>query len=324
MMASIENNLSMLVNECYLWVGFDRDRMAGYLFEFVSMKNIKYPADALNRGARRLVEFVLLLFAVAAIGVAAKFVEGAFPIQFGPGATALNWAIRNLSTMCLSMVISLWMLAFINRGHPMKTLFQVRARMMIGLVAGAVVSIAVAALLVDFEAIRSNGFHPINPTVHPQIWTVTLTAMLLGVLFEELFHRALLQTLISRLFGNEVAGLVGAAAIFTVMHPLKDAVLVIPGALLFGVVFWRTRSVFCTTALHLAMNVTIDLLKGRTLMVSPLLSPEEFAPMKPAIGLALIFLTIAFELGHRRAERRKACYALNDSHATIVASSALL
>lgn len=324
MMASIENNLSMLVNECYLWIGFDRDRMAGYLFEFVSMKNIKYPADALNRGARRLVEFVLLLFAVAAIGVAAKFVEGAFPIQSGPGATPLNWAIRNLSTMCLSMAISLWMLAFIHRGHPMKTLFQVRARMMIGLVAGAVVSIAVAALLVDFEAIRSNGFHPINPTVHPQIWTVTLTAMLLGVLFEELFHRALLQTLISRLFGNEVAGLLGAAAIFTVMHPLKDAVLVIPGALLFGVVFWRTRSVFCTTALHLAMNLTIDLLKGRTLMVSPLLSPEEFAPMKPAIGLALIFLTIAFELGHRRAERRKACYALNDSHATIVASSALL
>jgi len=152
--------------------------------------------------------------------------------------------------------------------------------------------------------ILTNGCYPINPNVHPELWTTTLATMPVSAFLEELFHRALLQPLIARLFSSEVAGLIGAAVIFTAMHAWKDAVLVIPGALLLGLIFMRTRSVVCTTVLHLAMNVTLDLLKGRSLMVSPLLSSEEFSPMRPAIGLALVLLAIAFECWSRRVDRR--------------------
>ena len=202
------------------------------------------------------------------------------------------------------MLPALWLLAVINRGYPLRTLLRVHVRTTSGLVVAAVVSITLAASLVDVEALRSNGFYPIDPRVHPGVWTSAVATMTLSALFEELFHRALLQPLLARLFANQLAGLLGAALIFTVMHPLTNAVLVVPGALLLGTVFLRTRSVVCTTMLHLAMNVTVDLLKGNHLMVSPLLSAEEFAPMRPAIGGALLLLTIAFELWYRRDDRR--------------------
>lgn len=64
-----------------------------------------------------------------------------------------------------------------------------------------------------------------------------------------------------------------------------------------------------------------DLLKGRSLMVSPLLSAEEFAPMRPAIGLALVLLAIAFECWHRRAGRRATLAPPNERAAIAAAES---
>lgn len=285
------------------------------------MLNIKQFLDMSGRGARRLLEFVALLFVVAAIGFLVQFFERLLPENVVSLPAPWGPMIRVPSSLCLQTLAALWLLATLQRGYPLRTLFRVQLRTTVAVAAAAVASITLAALLIDFPAIRSNGFHPINPSIHPEVWTATLAAMTLGAFFEELFHRALLQPLIGRLFNSELAGMLGAALIFTLMHPPKDAVLVVPGALLLGIVFWRTRSLVCTTALHLSMNVTVDLLKGRSLMVSPLLSAEEFAPMRPAIGLALVLLAIAFECWHRRASRRATLAPPNERAAIAAAES---
>ena len=268
------------------------------------MSNVERLIEMVRQAAKRTLEFILLLLAVAVICMAVSFAGRAIFGNSVSDALQLGPSVRVLSLLCVQMLCALWLFAVIKRGNPLRTLFRVHLRTTAGLVIAAIASITLAASLVNVEAIRSNGFHPIKPTVHAGVWTSALMTMSLSALFEELFHRALLQPLLARLFANQIAGLLGAALIFTVMHPLENAVLVVPGALLLGTVFLRTRSVVCTTVLHLVMNVTVDLLKGNHLMVSPLLSAEEFAPMRPAIGLALLLLTIAFELLHRRTNRR--------------------
>jgi len=285
------------------------------------MSNIKCFLEMSRRAAGRLIEFIVLLFAATAMAFLVQFAVRLLPENVVSPPEPWGTMIRDRSSMCLQTLAALWLLATIQRGYPLRTLFRGQLRTTVGVVAAAVASITLAALLIDFQAIRSNGFHPINPNIHPEVWTATLAAMTLAALFEELFHRALLQPLIGRLFNSELAGLLGAALIFTLMHPPKDAVLVVPGALLLGIVFWRTRSVVCTTALHLAMNVTVDLLKGRSLMVSPLLSAEEFAPMRPAIGLSLLLLAMAFERWRRRAGRRVALAPPNERAAIAAAES---
>ncbi|HEY1394545.1 CPBP family intramembrane glutamic endopeptidase [Roseateles sp.] len=271
---------------------------------FGQAPNICSPIEFLGRSARRLLEFTLLLLVAAAACLLTGFIALVLLNAVAVDPARSQSPVLNLSLMCLQILAALWILSLIKRGYSLRTLFQIRWHATVGLAISATVLIVIAALLVDLEAICMNEWHPIKPNLHPEVWRTALATMALSAFFEELFHRALLQPLITRLFASEAAGLIGAAAIFTAMHAWKDAVLVFPGALLFGLVFLHTRSVVCTTALHLAMNVTLDLLKGQHLMVSPLLSAEEFAPMRPAIGLALLLLTIAFELLHRSADRR--------------------
>ncbi|WP_431260849.1 CPBP family intramembrane glutamic endopeptidase [Roseateles chitinivorans] len=268
------------------------------------IQDIDPPIEFLGRAAKRFLEFTLLLLSAAAVCVLVGITGRAVLDAVAADPTRRVPPLWGLSLICVQMLAALWMLSLLKRGDSLRTLFRIRLRATLGLAVGATALILAAALLVDCPAILTNGFYPINPNVHPELWETTLATMAISAFLEELFHRALLQPLIARLFSSEVAGLVGAAVIFTAMHAKKDVVLIIPGALLLGLVFLRTRSVVCTTVLHLAMTVTLDLLKGRSLMVSPLLSPEEFAPMRPAIGLALVLLAIAFECWHRRADRR--------------------
>ena len=153
------------------------------------MLNIKQFLDMSGRAARRLLEFVALLFVVAAIGFLVQFFERLLPENVVSLPAPWGPMIRVRSSLCLQTLAALWLLATLQRGYPLRTLFRIPLRTTAGVVAAAVASITLAALLIDFPAIRSNGFHPINPSIHPEVWTATLAAMTLGASHWTVFRR---------------------------------------------------------------------------------------------------------------------------------------
>jgi len=177
-------------------------------------------------------------------------------------------------------------------GPSWRSLFHPRLLATAALVISAVALTFGAAFLVSPEAFE-HDFFPVHPLVHPQHWALAMGTLVLRAFCEELWHRALWQTLFSHVFGRPWLGLLIAAAQFTLWHPLGHAPFIACGALLFGVVFLRTQSIVCTTALHVALNVSLGALHGADFMVSSFLGDEAIDAMRLPLGLALVGLAIS-------------------------------
>lgn len=204
----------------------------------------------------------------------------------------------------LQMLAALWLLARFKWIEPLRAFFRVKASTTLILSAAASALILFCAVLVNAAEMAANSFHPIDPFIHPREWTRAVATLVAAAFYEELMFRALLQQLVTRLFANAWIGLLVSAVLFTCMHDPASWSLVLPAGLLFGIVFMRTGSILCTTALHLAMNVVLALLAGNSLTVSAYLGREELIAMRPFIGIALVLLAIAYDCWHRQFHRR--------------------
>ena len=113
------------------------------------MLNIKHFLNMSGRAARRLLEFVALLFVVAAIGFLVQFFERLLPENVVSLPAPWGPMIRVRSSLCLQTLAALWLLATLQRGYPLRTLFRIPLRTTAGVVTAAVASITLAALLID-------------------------------------------------------------------------------------------------------------------------------------------------------------------------------
>lgn len=198
-------------------------------------------------------------------------------------------------------------------GPSWRTFFRPRPLATATLVISAIALTFGAAFLVSPEAFE-HEFFPVHPLVHPERWAIAMGTLVLRAFCEELWHRALWQTLFSHVFGHPWIGLLIAAAQFTLMHPLSHAPFIACGALLFGVVFLRTQSIVCTTALHVALNGSLGALHGADFMVSSFLGEVAIDAMRRPLGLALVGLAIAVACGWRRGDGQAHPGALRHSH----------
>lgn len=187
----------------------------------------------------------------------------------------------------------------------LRELFAIRPRntlclMLLGAALPALT--AFVALPAEFS---SGLFAPLG-VMSPHFWLGGVMPLLAASLQEELFYRALFQTLLSRLFRNEWAGLVASALLFTASHQPVQTIFVFPAGLLFGIVFMRTRSIVCTTALHLVMNVSLGMITGTSLTLSLFIPSDVFAPARPLLGAFTFALAVAFEWSWRRSAEARA------------------
>lgn len=243
-------------------------------------------------GWRYRLKALLLLLLVTALGYAPFFTSPPYVWQrfFVAPSDKLAW----LAAVAERVLIGLIALAIVIacRLRPSwRTLFRPRLRATAALVISAIALTFGAAFLVSPEAFE-HDFFPVHPLVHPEHWALATGTLVLRAFCEELWDRALWQTLFSDVFGRPWIGLLIAAAQFTLWHPLGHAPFIACGALLFGVVFLRTQSIVCTTALHVALNVSLGTLHGADFMVSSFLGDEAIDAMRLPLGLALVGLAM--------------------------------
>lgn len=171
------------------------------------------------------------------------------------------------------------------------------------------IPVAMAILLITFGtafAVNPEVLHhelrAINPLEQPQAWLVPMATLLLGVLQQEIWGRALLQSTLQRMFGNRWIALALAALLLAADQPGRrlDAFF---AAVLLGVVFIRTRSIVCTTVIHAVLNLAVGVLQGGLFMAAPLLDLDQFRAMRPAISLGPLLLALGVELWYRRSTR---------------------
>lgn len=217
--------------------------------------------EAPVRGSRLRLVFeltavvVLMWMPSAAASVHARFVDDAEPLGL---VDELFFLLENFG-QCVLLVYLMWrgthfaLVSGLGRPRP-----STEALLTVFLFSASVfVSYAVGAL--DYA---------INPdVVGVEVrWYVpeTLGGVLVVVLStffaaasEELLFRAYLWNRLSRLTKSPFVGLVIAVAMFVAAHPygVLDSVWLALFALLFGVVFWLRRSLWCLILAHAGFNL---------------------------------------------------------------------
>jgi membrane protease YdiL (CAAX protease family) len=187
-------------------------------------------------------------------------------------------------------------LAWLGKGPSLRELFALRPKVTFGLAFVAVSVPFLAASIAVPDAFRSGFFAPISPfTTNPHFWLGALLPLFVAALQEEVVHRALVQPLLSQFFRSEWVGVVTSALHFAAFHPPESAVFVIPGGLLFAVVFMRTRSIVCTTVLHLTLNIAVSMISSTKFTLALFIPSDVLAGAAPLIGALVLALAVAFE-----------------------------
>ena len=241
-------------------------------------------------GWRFRLKALLLLVLVTLLGYAPFFASEPYAWErfFVAPSAKLAW-LACVAERVLIGLIALAIVVACGIGPSWKALSRPRPLATAALVISAVALTFGAAFLVSPEAFE-HDFFPVHPLVHPRHWALATGTLVLKAFCEELWDRALWQTLFSHVFARPWVGMWIAAAQFTLWHPLSHAPFIACGALLFGVVFLRTQSIVCTTALHVALNGSLGALHGADFMVSSFLGEEAIDAMRLPLGLALAAL----------------------------------
>lgn len=157
-----------------------------------------------------------------------------------------------------------------------------------------------AGLLVDPSARSLAAFKPINPVAQPVTWSISILALLLGAIQQEIWFRALLQTSLARVLANRWLAIALTAAAGAYLQP-GHRVEAFCLSVFLGIVFHRTRSLFCTTALHIVFSLTMGILNGGTFMVASLVNPSVTVKPNGLVCVGLLIAGALFEMRHRRA-----------------------
>ncbi|WP_377160749.1 CPBP family intramembrane glutamic endopeptidase [Roseateles sp. UC29_93] len=221
-----------------------------------------------------------------------------------------EWMTRGLVTrmdLLIQAVVPVIALAALGKGPRLRELLAVRPKATFGLAVVAAAVPFLAASIAVPDAFRAGFFAPLSPfTTSPHFWLGAVLPLFVAALQEEVVHRALVQPLLSRLFRSEWVGVVTSALHFAAFHPLESAVFVIPGGLLFAVVFMRTRSIVCTTALHLTLNIALSLINSTKFTLALFIPSDVLAGAAPLIGALVLALAVAFEWWWRMAAEANA------------------
>ena len=238
---------------------------------------------------------LLILFALALFSLSGLLLHPAWNALVDQN----EWMTASLVSRLAFVVqagVSVVAMVVLRCGPTLRELLAIHLKVTSSLtLALACIPFAAAALVVP-EAFEAGLFAPLSPfTNSPYFWLVAVLPIFLSVLLEELFHRALLQSLLSRLVGNEWVGMFLGALLFTAFHSPGNAVTALPGGLLLGIVFMRTRSIVCTTVLHLTFNVAISLISGTKFSLSVFIPADAFVAARPLVGALVLVLAVAFE-----------------------------
>ncbi|OWQ44341.1 hypothetical protein CDL60_24785 [Roseateles noduli] len=187
-------------------------------------------------------------------------------------------------------------LAWLSRGPTLRELLSPRLKATLGL-AFVAASVPFLAAFIAVPDVFSDGlFAPLSPfTTNPYFWLGAVLPLCVAALEEEVMHRALVQPLLTRLFRSEWAGVVGSALHFAAYHPPESAVFVIPGGLLFAIVFMRTRSIVCTTVLHVTLNISINMLSGSQFTLATFIPRDDMPAVRTLLGALVFALAVGFE-----------------------------
>ncbi|WP_431263524.1 CPBP family intramembrane glutamic endopeptidase [Roseateles chitinivorans] len=213
-----------------------------------------------------------------------------------------EWLTRTAVThldLLVQAGVAVTVLAWLRCGPPLRELFAVRPRTTLGLLAAGASLPVLATVIALPDAFRSGHLAPLSP-MSWQFWLGGVMPLAAAALHEELLHRALFLPLFNRLLLNEWAGAVASALLFAAVHPPERAIAVFPAGLLLAVVYLRTRSIVCTTVLHLAMNISLSTITGTDFTHSRFIASEVFVGARPLFGAVIFAFAVMFEWGWRR------------------------
>ena len=268
--------------------------------------------QSIKAAARTL---LLMAFAYALYKLTAILLAPLWQAVIGRGEWMKESVVVRMALL-VSAAVPVMALAWLRRGPSLRELLALWPVASLGLVGVAAWIPAIAAAIAIPDALRVGAFTSSSPlTANPRAWLGAALPLVVAALQEELVHRALVQSLLSRLFRSEWVGLVLGALHFTAFHPLESAVFVLPGGLLFGLVFMRTRSIACTTLLHLTLNIATHLLHTAESMRSLFLSPDNSDAKRIAVGGLILVLTAAFEGVWRWSAHRRGAAGLPNERA---------
>lgn len=212
---------------------------------------------------------------------------------------ANEWMTPMLVTqmdLLVRAAVPLIALAWWARAPSLREILALHSKTTVSLMAlGACLPVLAAAIAIP-EAFRPGHFSPINPlNAGASYWLGAVLPLAVAALHEEVFHRALVQSLLGRLLRSQWAAAILSALFFTVFHPFEGAVFVFPGGLLFAIVFMRTRSILCTTLLHVAMNLSVRMVTGTQFTHEVFIPLADYVPAQPLLGVLVLALVVGFE-----------------------------
>lgn len=262
-----------------------------------------------SRGPDRVKTFaknlLLIVAALALCELVGRLVSPVWPVLV-QNQQWITPYLKMRAGLVIEVGVAVAVLAWLHRGPPLRTLFAPRPAAALGVsLAAAMLPALAAAIAAPGEFWAAHFALPAPYAADPGLLTGVVLTIVVGAFAEEMFCRALLQPLLSRLFFSQWVGAVAGALLFTSMHTIGNEAFIFPGGLLLSIVFMRTQSIVCTTLLHVALNVSLTLTRGTTFMESAYMSTEAFDPARPVYGVLLVALTIAFEWCWRRSERAR-------------------
>ncbi|RZI58288.1 MAG: CPBP family intramembrane metalloprotease [Rubrivivax sp.] len=210
-----------------------------------------------------------------------------------------EWMTRTFVTrieLLVDAAVPVIALAWLGWGPTLRELLALRPKATLGLAFVAALVPFLAVFITSPDAASDGLFAPLSPfTTSPYYWFGAVLPLVVAALHEEVIHRALVQPLVTRLFRSEWAGVVGSTLHFAAFHPPESVAFVIPGGLLFAIVFMRTRSIVCTTVLHVTLNVVMTMLSGSKLTLALFIPADDMVAVRPMLGALVLALAVGFE-----------------------------
>ncbi|WP_431263525.1 CPBP family intramembrane glutamic endopeptidase [Roseateles chitinivorans] len=143
---------------------------------------------------------------------------------------------------------------------PWRTLLSASFRQWSTLALAYLLILALAIFITNDRAFF-NDFRPIDPMDQPRAWWIFLATLLLGAWQQEIWGRAILQSTLRRMVDCRWIAIVLNAVLLSIDQPGHRADTFCL-AILLGIVFTHTRSLVCTTAIHLVVDLSLDVLQG--------------------------------------------------------------
>ncbi|MDH0863496.1 hypothetical protein [Mitsuaria sp. GD03876] len=246
---------------------------------------------------KKLILLIGLLFVVNVLGLSVSVVIRAVRAALW-GDHHEPMAPLTVSFDLLAQALAGWaFLAAMKRVPPASTLLAPRPLVTLLLCVGAIV----VTTLWAFGASLMTSLRPSLAVINPAAATPAHAfggwlPLLLGAIQAEVLHRAVWQSLGASLFGPWL-GWIGCA-LFVALGQ-ADFWSALPTALLLGLVFLRTQSIVCTSALSFAMSASLKLLTGATLTHAAFIPRTPSEPVGLLQAASMLMLALVFDLLHR-------------------------